>query len=165
MGAEIGVQRGLFSHVIMHAVRPAKLHLIDPWYLIGKEWPWALGNKSTVKALTNLMRSFEDELVEGTVVLHIGFDLDVLPTFPDEYFDWVYLDTSHTYEDTKRELQLLKLKTKSGGIIAGDNWESNPQHAFHGVYVAVDEFVSQEGYEFIHGNDNIARQFAIRKTT
>jgi hypothetical protein len=165
VGAEIGVQRGLFSHVLLHRLRPSKLHLIDPWYLAGKEWSWALGNKSTVKALANLMRAFEDELADGSVVLHIGFDFDVLPSLPDGYFDWVYLDTSHTYADTVRELELLARKTKVTGIIAGDNWEANPQHAFHGVYVAVDEFVKREGYEFLHDLRDDARQFAIRKRT
>lgn len=162
IGAEIGVQRGLFTHVIMHTVKPAKLHLIDPWYLAGKEWPWALGNKSTMKALTNLMRAFENELVDGSIVLHVGYDFDVLPTFPDQYFDWVYLDTSHSYENTKKELQLLKTKVKPEGIIAGDNWEPNPQHAFYGVYKAVAEFVAEEGYEVLHASDDDA-QFAIRK--
>lgn len=164
IAAEIGVQRGLFTLVIQHTLKPTKLHLIDPWYLVGKEWPWAVGNKSTVKALTNLMRAFEDELADGSIVLHIGYDFDVLPTFPNGYFDWVYLDTSHTYENTKRELQLLKEKTKPSGIIAGDNWEADPRHAFHGVYVAVEEFVTEEGYEFLHRKDHSAKQFAIRKT-
>lgn len=163
IGAEIGVQRGLLTHVLLHRLKPAKLHLIDPWYLVGKEWTWALGNRSTIKALTNLMRDFADELADGSVVLHIGYDFDVLPSFPDAYFDWVYLDSSHTYDDTKRELALLERKTKPDGIIAGDNWESNPAHAFHGVYKAVDEFVLAEGYEFLHAKDDPAKQFAIRK--
>jgi hypothetical protein len=28
-------------------------------------------------------------------VLHVGDDLEILPTSPDNYFDWVYLDGSH----------------------------------------------------------------------
>jgi hypothetical protein len=162
IGAEIGVQRGLFAHVIMHTLRPETLHLIDPWYLAGKEWPWALGNRSTMKALTNLMRSFEDELVKGEVVLHIGYDFDVLPALPDHYFDWIYLDSSHTYEDTARELQILKRKVKSSGIISGDNWEPDPLHAFHGVYAAVEEFVALEGYVYVNAKVAGLTQFAIK---
>lgn len=45
VGAEIGVQKGFFSHVLLSAIQPAKLHLMDPWYLIGEEWPWAVANK------------------------------------------------------------------------------------------------------------------------
>lgn len=163
IGAEIGVQRGLLTHVILHHLRPQKLHLIDPWYLLGREWEWAIGNRSTVRALSDLMRKLEPELASGQVEINIGFDLSVLPEFPDNYFDWVYLDTSHTYENTTKELQLLKLKTKPGGIIAGDNCEPNPQHKFHGVHQAVTEFVAQENFERLHPAEvDMANQFALR---
>ena len=163
VGAEIGVQRGLFSLVILHSIQPKKLHLIDPWYLVGKEWSWALGNKSTIKALTKLMRAFENEIADRSIELHVGFDFDILPSFPENYFDWVYLDTSHTYEDTIKELNLIKTKMKPDGIIAGDNWEASPEHKFYGVYQAVNEFISEEGYEYLHPIDHNLSQFAIRR--
>lgn len=165
VGAEIGVQRGLLTHVLLHVLRPSKIHLIDPWYKLGREWPWAIGNRSTTQALANLMREFEDELSSGAMDIHVGFDLDVLPAFPENYFDWVYLDTSHTYEDTCKELQLLKRTVKADGIIAGDNCESDPRHAFHGVYRAVEEFVSTQGYEHVPTSCRAPSQFAIRRTT
>ena len=31
---------------------------------------------------------------------------------PDRYFDWTYLDSTHSYEDTKTELGLLRSKMK-----------------------------------------------------
>ncbi len=163
VGAEIGVQRGLLTHVLMHVLQPRKLHLIDPWYKLGREWTWAIGNKSTTQALANLMCSFEEELASGRIEIHVGFDQEILPQFQDGYFDWVYLDTSHTYEDTRAELQLLKRKTRLDGIIAGDNYEKNPAHAFHGVFKAVEEFIAAEDYEHMPSDHPMESQFAIRR--
>jgi len=55
-------------------------------------------------------------------VLWIDDDLVALTRMPDEHLDWAYLDTTHQYDQTATELQLLKQKVKPGGIIAGDDW-------------------------------------------
>jgi hypothetical protein len=162
VGAEIGVHKGRFIRAILDMIKPKKLHLIDPWYLFGKEWQWAQGNRSTMEALIGILRACEEELVNGSIVLHIGYDVDILPMFHDQYFDWVYLDTSHQYEQTKRELELLKLKVKADGVIAGDDWHIDPNYMHHGVCQAVREFVEKEPYEIIYANDK-DKQWAIRR--
>jgi hypothetical protein len=162
MGAEIGVHKGQFTRSILDHTQPMRLHLIDPWYLFGKEWPWAKDNKSTTDALVGVLQSFEEELVNGSVVLHVGYDLEVLAEFTDQYFDWVYLDTSHQYEQTQRELLLLKRKVKADGVITGDDWYADPNHLHHGVFRAVQEFLAHEPYELIYADD-IDKQWAIRQ--
>lgn len=161
IGAELGVHQGGFTQCLLDVVNPHKLYLLDPWYLLGKEWKWGQGNRSTIDALKGILGKFSNELTEGKVILNIGFDLDLLPTFPDHYFDWVYVDTSHRYEHTWKELQLLKLKVKKDGIIAGDDWELNPEHKNYGVSQAVHEFILQEPYEIIYSSD-LDKQWAIR---
>ena len=162
VGAELGVHRGYFTPDLLELTRPSRLHLIDPWYLLGKEWKWGNGNRSTVDALVGVIHAFRDELVSGQVVLHIGGDLDILPTFPDAYFDWVYVDTSHTYEHTLAELRILKEKVKTEGIIAGDDWRSDPSHKHHGVCKAVAEFAAQSDYQIVYANATDL-QWAIRR--
>ncbi|MDY6974293.1 MAG: class I SAM-dependent methyltransferase [Thermodesulfobacteriota bacterium] len=162
IGAEIGVQKGFFTHSIIDSIKPSRLHLIDPWYLIGEKWPWAETNKSTCKALQNVIYWFHKELVRGDIILHIGFDQDVLQTFSDNCLDWVYLDTSHSYEDTKHELKLLSRKVKANGIIAGDDWFSNPEHPFFGQCLAIREFVSKSDYKILASSDD-DHQWAIIK--
>jgi hypothetical protein len=70
---------------------------------------------STVRALAGVIRDFESELSCGQVVLNIEYDQDFLAPLPDAYFDWVYLDTTHEYEQTRLELQLLRRKVKPSG--------------------------------------------------
>lgn len=163
IGAEIGVFRGEFSRRILDIAAPTKLHLIDSWWTSGqKEWSWAKGNRSVVEGYISVVRAFEDELVTGRVILHVGSDFDLLPTFPDSYFDWVYLDTSHKYEKTKRELDLLRNKVRADGIIAGDDWNSDPTHRHHGLYLAVQDFLATHPYELVY-LDEPCLQWAIRR--
>lgn len=162
VGAEIGVQKGFFTHVIQEEFRPLRLHLIDPWYLLGEKWTWATTNQSTNKALRNILYWFQKDLAQRKIILNIGFDEDVLGTLPDHYFDWVYLDTSHSYDHTKRELELLHRKVKPDGIILGDDWFTEPGHKFFGQYRAIQEFIEEKGYRMIYASDD-DHQFAIRR--
>ena len=60
-----------------------------------------------------------------------------LESFPDNYFDFIYIDTSHQYEHTKNELNLSLRKIKNSGIIAGHDYNLD---RFEEVVRAVDEF-------------------------
>jgi len=162
VGAELGVHKGYFTEVLLRVARPAMLHLIDPWYLAGSEWTWGRGNRSTVDGLRRVLDLCRDPLVSGRAVVHVSFDLEALASFPGAYLDWVYVDTTHEYEHTQRELALLKEKVKPSGVIAGDDWRTDPAHRHHGVCRAVREFVSVGGYEIIHASD-VDNQWAIRR--
>ncbi len=162
IGAEIGVQKGFFTHAILRTVEPQRLHLVDPWYLLGEKWDWATTNQSTTTALRNIIHWFRKELARGDVVIHIGFAARVLADFPDNYFDWVYLDTSHSYEDTLEELKVLGSKVKENGIILGDDWFSAPGHKFYGQYRAINEFVSGSDYRIVASSD-ADHQWALKR--
>ena len=159
IGAEIGVHKGQFSRELLQVAQPSCLHLIDPWFMLGKEWKWAQGDRSTIAALTGILKRFENELVAGSVRLHIGFSWDVLAGFPDAYFDWVYLDSSHAYEHTLRELAVLARKVKPEGIITGDDWRPD---AHPGLIRAVRDFVAREPFDLLHASENQDLQWAIR---
>ena len=156
--AEIGVDKGVFSEEILQFVAPSKLHLIDAW---GDPHRYHDGLKSFVKD------KFKTQILAGQVVMNIGFSTDVLRMFPDHYFDWVYLDTDHTYKTTAAELAILKSKMKSGGIIAGHdyingNWISGFRY---GVIEAVHELCVKEDWELLYLTIETgqSQSFAIRK--
>ena len=161
VGAELGVHKGYFSPVLLEGLAPEKLYLIDPWYLQGKQWTWGEGNRRAVDALCRILRELEDELAIGKAVLWIDDDLVALARMPDKHLDWAYLDTTHQYDQTARELQLLKQKVKPGGIIAGDDWRPDPSHPHHGVCKAVQAFVNCERCTLVHA-DEISMQWILR---
>jgi len=155
--AELGVDHGDFSEFILKITSPQKLHLIDVWE--GGRYHDGLNNVVKTK--------FKKEIDEGLVEMNIGYSTEVLLDFPDNYFDWVYLDTDHSYKTTKDELALLKLKVKPGGIIAGHdytigNWV---EHNRYGVIEAINEFCVNENWEiiFLTVEANYYRSFAIKK--
>lgn len=106
--------------------RPRELHLIDGWWeLYGERFPdWG----AYTKYGTLETRTAFDEARRRTrgmpVRFHVGDDLDILPTLEDRVLDWVYLDTSHEYEHTLKELKLLDRKVS--GVIMGDDWRAEP---------------------------------------
>lgn len=72
----------------------------------------------------------EQELSTGKVTIHHEFSFAVLAGFDDYYFDWVYIDSNHTYVTSRIELGMCRAKVKSEGIITGHdyikgNWKGN----------------------------------------
>ncbi len=154
IGVELGVYKGTLSRFILDKNGPARLHLVDPWWKYAVEWHWAIGDKSTVRLFGALVIALEDYIAAGRVEIHVGTSSEALTTFADSYLDWAYVDSTHSYHQTKVELNQLKDKVKPNGIIAGDDWQANPQHKHHGVYRAVNEFLAEhESYGLLFQED------------
>ncbi|MDX1908928.1 MAG: class I SAM-dependent methyltransferase [Bacteroidia bacterium] len=157
VAAEIGVDQGDFSAEILRRTRPQKLHLIDIWgsarYHDGKR--------------LHVEERFGQEIAAGQVEINRGLSTGVLPTFQDHYFDWVYIDTDHSYRTTADELRLCARKVKPGGIIAGHDYTAGSWVGLvrYGVIEAVHAFCVQEGWELIHVTMETrgSASFAIRQ--
>jgi hypothetical protein len=63
--------------------------------------------------------------------------------FPDDFFDFVFIDASHEYEDIKIDIDLWFPKVKKDGVLAGHDY------GWLGVKRAVDEFVAANDLKFI----------------
>lgn len=155
--AEIGVNQGEFSRSILTLNRPKKLHLIDVW-----------GSARYHSGLyDNVKAKFATQLSEGTVEINKGYSTEVLPTFPDNYFDWVYIDSAHDYQTTADELSILKTKMKDGGFICGHDYVNSCwRNAIkYGVVEAVHEFCVKENWEMVYLTSETHQHlsFCIRK--
>ena len=155
--AELGVDEGNFSQAILQHNLPRELHLVDVWdsdrYNTGKR--------------RHVEQRFTREIANGSVVIDIGLSTDVAEKFPDALFDWIYIDTDHSYKTTKAELDLYASKVKPKGIIAGHdyivgNWDGAVRY---GVIEAVHEFCVQHNWEILHLTMelNTFPSFAIRR--
>jgi predicted O-methyltransferase YrrM len=142
VAAEIGVSRGKFTSAIMSINPPRRLHLVDVWN--SERYDGALQN--------TVMTTYATEIESGVVEINKGYSTTVGGTFPDGYFDWIYIDTDHSYETTRKELLLYEPKMRVGGIIAGHdfamgNWRDGIKY---GVIEAVHEFCVTRNWEMLH---------------
>jgi len=157
--AELGVDEGGFSESILTINKPQKLHLVDYW---GSS---RYNKEKQRKVETRFEKSIEEKHVE----INLGLSTQVVKEFQDEYFDWIYIDTAHTYKTTIEELELYRTKIKPDGFITGHdyilgNWNGLVRY---GVIEAVYEFCSKYSWEivFITTEINNSPSFAIRKIT
>ena len=140
--AEIGVAQGDFSELILKITEPKSLHLIDIWS--SKTYNAGLFKKVATK--------FKELIDGGRVQIHRKLSTDAAGDFQDNYFDWIYIDTTHSYDMTREELVKYAPKVKHNGIIAGHdytmgNWDSLNKY---GVIEAVHEFCVKYGWELVY---------------
>jgi hypothetical protein len=140
--AEVGVDEGNYSQKILALNKPRKLHLIDSW---GSE-------RFGEDKLNKVEGRFKAEVESGQVVINRGISHDELETFADAYFDWVYLDTSHAYQNTVKELEISRSKVKPDGLIAGHDYTTGNirKPLEYGVIRAVNEFCLKYDWEMIY---------------
>jgi len=139
----------------MQIVEPRELHLVDVWWLeYGECYPnWGAysnhGNLKTRDAYDEVVKIVEQYGGGRKVLVHVGYDLEYLGRLPDNHLDWAYLDTSHEYEHSKLELEMLRAKIKRGGLITGDDWHEDPEHIHYGLARAVKEFCEENRWEIV----------------
>lgn len=138
--AEIGVHKGDFSKNILQIVKPKKLVLIDKWMYIPdidtQNYTETLHQKFFDSLYTTVLKNFNDK---SNVEIKKGDSCQMLSEYPDEYFDWIYIDADHIYEGVKSDLNMAYRKLKIGGFIAGDDYVYDTKWK-DGVIKAVDEF-------------------------
>jgi SAM-dependent methyltransferase len=114
-----------------------------------------------VNALALVIRRLRPAIETGQAQVVVDDDRSFLASLDDDALDWVYLDSSHQYAHTLDELELLVRKVKEGGIIAGDDWQPDPEHRHHGVAKAVREFEAAGRLDVFYA-DAVNRQWASK---
>ena len=148
---EIGVYEGDFSQQILKTVKPKKLFLIDPWDEENHEE--GQGEKRYQKVLDK----FQSEIKNGTVVVYRAVSHDVIEKFDNDFFDWIYLDGGHTYDNIMEQFSEYLPKVKLHGFVTGDDYGRDDENHRKNVTRAVDEFISKgltetdtiKNYQFI----------------
>ncbi len=143
--------------MIININKPKKLHLIDLWG----------SNRYNQGKRKSVENRFAKMIKENLVEINIGLSTTVVDLFDDFYFDWIYIDTCHSYETTIAELESYRKKVKENGIIAGHdyilgNWNDVVRY---GVIEAVNEFCVKYDWEILYLTAELSNNpsFAIRK--
>ena len=157
--AELGVDEGEFSKSILGINKPKKLHLVDFW-----------GSKRYNQDKRRKVETrFKKNIEANNLEINLGLSTEVVKGFQDNYFDWIYIDTSHSYKTTIEELELYRSKIKSNGFIAGHDYVMGHWNGMvrYGVIEAVYEFCVKYNWEiiFLTTELNESLSFAIKRIT
>jgi len=93
-GAELGVFRGDFSKVLLAELDPDELVLIDIGYRV------------------DMNSLFASEINSRKIKVLTGDSSETLQTFPDDYFDWIYIDGDHSLGGVRKDAHVSEKKVK-----------------------------------------------------
>ena len=157
--AELGVAYGEFSDQILEIVKPKLLVLVD-------SYP-NKGNFVDEGNLEYLKKKYQKKVEEKEIKIIHNDSIKTASMFEENFFDWIYIDTTHSYQQTLGELRAWKNKIKSDGYILGHdyvmgNWIDDVKY---GVQEAVHQFCVEENWEIIYLTARIGENtsFGIKK--
>ena len=140
-GVEVGVYRGDYAETIA-SFGLSKLYLVDQW----SEYQTHKGVFSQKKSDAVYAYVVNKFLSQPDKIKIIRKDsIQASKDFEDHFFDFVYIDASHFYDDVCADLKAWYPKVKIGGIFAGHDYNTSRDSEYiktvNGVGFAVDEFL------------------------
>ncbi|SFJ15774.1 class I SAM-dependent methyltransferase [Planctomicrobium piriforme] len=146
--AEIGVRTGNHLEHLVANSKASHFIGVDAWTSAGPSSQNDVG--ASQLQLDELERSVRERFAKygsrGQIVK--GFSHEVAANYPDESFDFIYIDADHSYAAVRRDLEAWFPKVRKGGILAGHDYvQHTSNRVTFGVISAVDEFVSKHGLD------------------
>lgn len=160
--AELGVETGTYAKKIFEITKPKELHLVDVWDSISDPWP---SREQQSENYTQILQTFEAAISKRQIIVNKGDDISYLLSLPDNYLDWIYIDSSHAYEHTLQELITSDLKVKPGGFICGHDYVDNQfgRRSGFGVIKAVNQFINTSDWRLIYLTEDREPTFVLKK--
>jgi len=169
VGAEIGVWKGEFSAEILKGSNPRKLYLIDPWViqddaLHRDSWYGSDERADMDKIHSRVLQRFAKEREDGSVIVMREFSTKALEGFPDNHFDFVYIDGDHEYSAVRRDCFTAYEKVRQGGLICGDDyslggwWKDGVVRAFHDLLGARQVII-----RYVRGSQIVVQKLAASR--
>lgn len=152
--AEIGVYRGDMARRLL--IHPnLRLTMIDPWGEYIAESYKATGDEyagHTTEEWDTIKAKALDAVswAKGRVKIYQGTSEGAAEYFADDFFDVAFIDGDHSYEQTKKDILAWWPLVAPGGYLGGHDYRADKNY---GVIQAVDEFVSEMGFQLELGEN------------
>lgn len=117
VGAEVGVESGLYSEELCKANPNIKLYSIDAWAAYGD-----YRNHVPQEQMDKMMADTIERIKPYNALAIKGYSLDVVKEFQDNSLDFVYLDANHQYQHVVNDMCEWYKKVKVGGILSGHDY-------------------------------------------
>lgn len=161
--AEIGVLEGDYAKIIYDSFSDAEINLIDLWQTESNDFFFSTVEGLTERAYQKVQQRF---FGLNNVKLLKGNSSVVFKQFPDEYFDFIYIDADHSYEGLLKDLQNWFPKVKRGGVISGHDWDCHPDHEFYhkfGVDGALKSYFKEKIRDVMLTSENYYKSWIYQK--
>lgn len=96
------------------------MHCVDPW-IDYDEYPEYKGKIESV--YTTFVNNMESEKLWDKIKVYRDFSQNIVPTFPDNFFDIAFIDGNHETEFVYKDGEMVLPKLKSGGTIIFDDYD------------------------------------------
>lgn len=165
IGCEIGVWKGDGAQMLLKHAAPFKLYLIDPWIPVPEGHIEKYVNACWRDYTEEIQNQFYIDVLkrfqfEKAIEVIRAKSWDAVVLFPDEYFDWVFVDGDHSYDAVLKDLTLYGEKLKVGGYIMGDDYYGADW--CYQVGLAVDDF-EKNNKEWMEWITHSGEQYLMKK--
>ena len=132
VGAEVGVACGFFSEVLCKAIPGLKLYAVDIWDFSPDD-----DDKTTAKQQKWNYDEARVRLAEYDVKFVKKRSMEAVRLFQDGELDFVYIDASHSFDNSMEDIINWSRKVRKGGVVSGHDYSTKKP----GVKLAVDTYV------------------------
>lgn len=139
VGAEIGVDRGIYAQVLCENNPGVQLFCIDPWKLY-KEY----ADFNNQNVLNVNYHNTKKRLAPYNALVLKASSMGIVNSFADNSLDFVYIDANHAYKYVLQDCREWSKKVRPGGIVSGHDYTTR-RHKNVGLDVkkAVDQFMQE----------------------
>jgi len=121
VGLEIGICQGDGSSNILEKLPQLTLHGVDP-YISYTDWNGIfIDSDIDYKMASEKLAKFNSRFVHHKLTSD-----DAVSKFADGFFDYIFVDGLHTYEQVLIDCKNYYSKLKTGGIFAGHDFNTIP---------------------------------------
>lgn len=145
VGAEIGVSIGTNADDFLNGLNINHAYLVDSYPIYTSDCTVAKQKQVMEQVVQKYNRcNNATMIVKDSQVAADGFGAG--------FFDFVYIDANHRYENVLADIESWYSKVKSNGLIGGHDFDSCEDN--HGVYRAVMKWLSLNPMPlFVHHSD------------
>lgn len=122
-GAEIGVETGIYSEILLKNNPKLKLYSIDPWKAYA-----GFRDHTVQDKLDSLYKEAKTRLAPYNCKIIRKFSMDAVKDFANNSLDFVYIDANHSFLNIASDIVEWSKKVRLGGIISGHDFVKHKQH-------------------------------------